>query len=191
MKKIAIKIIALVPSEFQPGYYTLLLEEIGGKRQLPIIIGAFEAQAIAQNVHKDTSKKQFNAFDLFPAFLKEASVNINEFLIADVEEGIFQNYFFGLNANGTDFKLKVRTGEGIAIAIRLNCPIYISAKVMEEVGVLVEESGNVLPLKNRTLEEHTLQELQDLLESLVAKEDYREASRVRDLIQKKKDVKRA
>lgn len=190
MKKIAVKITTLVPSEFQKGHYTLLLKEIDGNRQLPIIINHVDAQVISQTFHAETSDPQ-NIYTPFSTLISELNAHIESVIISEVKDGIFYNYLSGTKADGTDLSVAVRVGTAIALSLQLGCTIHINESVMEEVGVLIKPSGKVIPLKERPLSDYSIEELEDLLEDIIAQEDYKKACDIRDLIEHKKTLKRA
>jgi len=190
MKKIPVQIATLVSSEFQQGHYTLLLKEIDGNRHLPIIINSIDAQVISQNFHADTSNKQ-NIYTPFSTLFFELNAQIDSVVIAKVMDGIFYNYLSGMKADSTSFKVDVRVGTAIALALQLGCILYVNESVMEEVGVIIEPSGKVIALKERVLSDYSITELQGLLEDTIAQEDYLKACDIRDLIEQKKALKRA
>lgn len=190
MKKIAVQIATLVPSEFQQGYYTLLLKEIDGHRQLPIIINSIDAQVISQTFHADTSKQQ-NIYTPFSTLIFELNAQINSVVIAKVSDGIFSNHLSGVKADGTDLTIEIKVGAAIALSLQLGCLIYVNESVMEEVGVIIEPSGKVVALKERALSDYSIPELEGLLEDTIAQEDYKKAANIRDLIEQKKALKRA
>ncbi len=190
MKKITVQIATLVPSEFQQGYYTLLLKEIDGHRQLPIIINSIDAQVISQTFHSDTPNPQ-NIYTPFSTLIFELDAQIEAVTIAKVRDGIFSNYLLGTKADGTNLSIEIRIGSAIALSLLLGCPIHVSESVMEEVGVLIKPSGKVVSLKERVLSDYSIEELENLLEDIIAQEDYKKACAIRDLIEQKKTLKRA
>src|SRR3954471_13690144 len=88
MKKIKLDIVGLSYSQTQSGAYALVLGEVNGRRRLPIIIGGFEAQAIAIEIEKMTPSRPLT-HDLFKAFAENYSVNITEVIIYNLVDGIF------------------------------------------------------------------------------------------------------
>ena len=190
MKKIAMNIVALVHSELQKGFYTLLMEEIDGRRQLPVILSPSEAQAISA-ILQQKSTQPIPAYDLINTIIQEFHGEVSEMLIEKVEEGVFQSYLLGYKPDGQSFKIQTRSADAIAVALKRGASIYINEKVLSEVGVFIEETGEVIALKDRSLKDHTITELEMILDDLVAEEKYKKACKIRDIIHEKKKLKRA
>ncbi|MEM1119458.1 MAG: bifunctional nuclease domain-containing protein [Bacteroidota bacterium] len=190
MKKIAVQISTLVPSEFQTGYYTLLLKEIDGRRQLPIIINSVDAQAISQTFHA-TAANYHNVYSPFINLLLELNGQIDSVVIENVTDGIFSNFLSGKKADSTALKVDVKVGAALALSLQLGCMIFVNKKVMDEVGVIIEPSGKVVALRERSIADYSISELEHSLADALAKEDYKKACDLRDLIEEKKALKRA
>ncbi|MEL6945252.1 MAG: bifunctional nuclease family protein, partial [Bacteroidota bacterium] len=123
MKEIELNIIALANAESSPGNYALILEEHKGFRRLPIIIGAFEAQAIAVSLERMQPNRPLT-HDLFKNTLDEAGISIHKVLISALKEGVFHALIIGVKANGTLLEVDARTSDAIALAVRYGCPIF-------------------------------------------------------------------
>ena len=185
MKKVELNIIALSNSESSKGNYALILEEIQGHRRLPIIIGAFEAQAIAMYLEKMQPKRPLT-HDLFKNTLDLSGVSISEIFISELIEGVFYAQLIGKKADGSDLNIDARTSDAIALAVRYDCPIYTTEQIMGSEGITVESTSSSVSKKRGNLSDYTLSELEEMLTNVLAKEDYESASRIRDAIEKKK-----
>lgn len=181
-------------SQSQSGAYALILGEVGGKRRLPIIIGGFEAQAIAIELEKMKPSRPLT-HDLFKSFAENYKINIVEVIIDKFHEGIF---FAKLVCEQDQKKIEIdaRTSDAVALAIRFHCPIFTDEKIMTEAGILMDESipsfstePKDVPKevkKEENLGNFTLNELHLMLQKAVESENYERASILRDEIQKRK-----
>ena len=184
MKKIELNIIALANSESSEGNFALILEEQKGFRRLPIIIGAFEAQAIAVTLERMKPNRPLT-HDLFKNTLDEAGVKINEIIISKLVGGIFYANLIGEKADGSPLKIDARSSDAIAMAVRYGCPIYTTEGVMKKAGIVLDSPSKAFTNKRGSLVDYTMEELEQLLEQVLAKEDYESASRIRDAIERK------
>lgn len=198
MEKIKLEIVGLSYSQTQSGAYALVLGESGGKRRLPIIIGGFEAQAIAIELEKMTPSRPLT-HDLFKSFCQRFNVEIKEVLIYNLVEGIF---YAKIICAGDDKSAEIdaRTSDAIALAVRFNCPIYSYEFIMSSAGIILddeneksspaEESGEEVSIDDLTAPvdyaKYSIGELEKQLNEALAKEDYELASRLRDELQQRK-----
>ena len=185
MKKIELNIIALASSESKPGNFALILEEKNGFRRLPIIVGPFEAQAIAISLERMQPNRPMT-HDLFKNTLDEVGVLIKEVIISDLISETFHATIIGEKADKSPLQIDARTSDAIAMAVRYGCPIYTYEKIMSEAGIILDSPSKAFTNKRGSLSEYTLEELERLLEQVLAKEDYESASKIRDAIDKKK-----
>ncbi|MEM8525472.1 MAG: bifunctional nuclease family protein [Bacteroidota bacterium] len=185
MKKIELNIIALANAESSPGNYALILEEQKGFRRLPIIIGAFEAQAIAVSLERMQPNRPLT-HDLFKKTLDQSGVQINSVLISALTEGTFYALLIGQKADGTSLEVDARTSDAIALAVRYGCPIFTTEEILQEAGTVLDSPSKAFTNKRGSLSEYSLEELEQLLVQVLAKEDYESASRIRDAIDQKK-----
>lgn len=197
MEKIRLEIIGMSYSQSQSGAYALILGERDGKRKLPIIIGGFEAQAIAIELEKIKTPRPLT-HDLFKSFSEAFNIRISEIIINKFHEGVF--YAILICTDGeTEIEIDSRTSDAIALALRFNCPIYTYESIMVAAGIIMEEGeankpyeeGDQPPRKEVT--EYTgssLAELQEMLHNAVENEDYEKASRIRDEIKKRSKGKK-
>ncbi|MEM1318891.1 MAG: bifunctional nuclease family protein [Bacteroidota bacterium] len=185
MKKVELNIIALANSESSKGNYALILEERQGFRRLPIVIGPFEAQAIAISLEKMQPNRPLT-HDLFKNTLNEAGVTIDEVLISELVDGVFYALLFGTKADGSSIKVDARSSDAIAMAIRFNCPIFTTEAIMQKAGIVLESPSKAFTNKRGSLSDYSLEELEQLLAQVLAKEDYESASKIRDAIERKR-----
>jgi len=199
MKKIGLDIIGLSYSQTQNGAYALVLGEKNGKRRLPIIIGGFEAQAIAIELEKMTPSRPLT-HDLFKSFAETFEINIKEVIIYNLVEGIFFAKLI-CDTKNKEIEIDARTSDAIAIAVRFNCPIFTYEFILSTSGILLEEEQEALIEKDYETEEiegtagepkeGNLSELSDkdlqlLLDKAITDEAYERASQIRDEINKRK-----
>src|SRR6187402_3025951 len=141
MKKVRLEIVGLSYSQTQSGAYALVLGETTGSRRLPIIIGGFEAQAIAIELEKMTPTRPLT-HDLFKAFSETFSIEVTEILIYNLVEGIF--YAKLVCTDGTrEVEIDARTSDAIALAVRFNCPIFTYEFILKSAGIVLDDE--VLP----------------------------------------------
>lgn len=137
MKKIKLDIVGLSYSQTQSGAYALVLGETKGQRRLPIIIGGFEAQAIAIRIKMTSSRPLTH--DLFKSFADNFKITIKEVLIYNLVEGIF--FAKLLCSNGEeDLEIDARTSDAIALAVRFQCPIFTYEFILSSAGITLEDA---------------------------------------------------
>jgi uncharacterized protein len=178
-------------SQSSSGAYALILGVQGENLRLPIIIGGFEAQAIAIELEKMKPSRPLT-HDLFKNFALTYNINILEVIINKFEEGIF---FAKLvcEQNGVITEIDSRTSDAIALALRFNCPIYTLQSILDDAAIGADEELEEEPSKDseesrekHNFEEFLLEELEEMLKKAVTAENYEEASRLRDEIKKRK-----
>ncbi len=184
MNKIELNIIALADSQSSSGNFVIILEELLGFRRLPIIIGAFEAQAIAVSLEQMKPNRPLT-HDLFKHTLDVGKMSLTEVIITELLGGVFHAKLVGLNQDKTRWEVDSRSSDAIAMAVRYGCPIYTFESVMKEAGVVLDSPSQAFTNKRGSLHDYSLEELQQLLHQVLAKEDYESASRIRDAISKK------
>lgn len=193
MDKIKLDIAGLSYSQTQSGAYALVLAEAGGKRQLPIIIGGFEAQAIAIELEKMTPTRPLT-HDLFKNFAQAFSIVVKEVVIYNLIEGIFYSKLI-CEREGQITEIDARTSDAIAIGVRFNCPIYTFENILSSAGILLDETQvkedefsldeEEVIVPEGTLKELNVDELETQLAEAIENEDYELASRIRDEINKR------
>jgi uncharacterized protein len=191
VQKIELTILGLSYSQTQTNSYALILGEMNGKRRLPIVIGHFEAQAIALELEKMKPSRPLT-HDLFKNFADSFGITIDEVIINKFQEGIF--YALLVCNDGIKIhQIDSRTSDAIALAIRFGCPIYTYENIMAHAGITYEEEDSeISPLpttQEETENEFTAlssEELQEELQKAVDHEDYERASLIRDEIKRRK-----
>ncbi len=193
MKKVKLEISGITYSQTQSGSYVLTLAEVAGKRKLPIVIGGFEAQAIAVELEKMIPNRPLT-HDLFKSFCEAYAVHVEEVIIYKFEEGVF---YAKIICRNEDFVTEIdsRTSDAIAIGVRFSCPIYSVDKVLDEVGStkdledLEEDFDLDTELDDIEMDEdenefssQSLDELQTQLNDALSNELYELASKIRDEI---------
>ncbi|MBC7886097.1 MAG: bifunctional nuclease family protein [Saprospiraceae bacterium] len=190
MKKVRLNIMALSHSVTQSHNYAVVLGEEDGKRRLPIVIGGFEAQAIAVALENMTPNRPLT-HDLFKNTLDAYEIEIKEVVINNLLDGIFYAQLI-CEQNGNVIQIDARTSDAISMAVRYGCPIYTFEFIMENAGVILdEEEEEKKPTigsksKRSAIENMSLSGLEKLLEESLEKEDYERAAQLRDLINSKK-----
>ena len=195
MKKIKLEIVGMSYSQSQSGAYALILGVAGEKKRLPIIIGGFEAQAIAIELEKMKPTRPLT-HDLFKNFATHFNVTIKEVIINKFEEGIFYAKLL-CEHEGIITEIDSRTSDAVALAIRFNCPIYALEDIINEAGIVmddepkegdevVEKPGTENEVVEAHYEDYLKDELEEMLKKAVHEEDYEEASKLRDEINQRK-----
>lgn len=200
MKKIKLEILGLSSSQSQTGSFALVLGEVSGNRRLPIIIGMFEAQAIAIEIEKIIPNRPMT-HDLFKSFANSFHFHVEEIIISDLKEGVFFAKVVcsdGLKKTEID----ARPSDAIAIGLRFDAIIYTYETILAEAGIVLtdqeEEEAEVKPeakakvkkeLPKKTLSEdyknYNIDKLKDLLKDALGKEDYEKAAKIRDELGKR------
>ncbi|WP_353183793.1 bifunctional nuclease domain-containing protein [Parapedobacter lycopersici] len=199
MKKIKLDIVGLSYSQTQSGAYALVLGEISGRRRLPIIIGGFEAQAIAIEIEKMTPSRPLT-HDLFKTFAETFHIKIEEVIIYNLVDGIFYAKII-FNDGRKQTEIDARTSDAIALAVRFKAPVYTYEFILASAGIVIEGNDFVF-LENiesaggdpetRTAPDTasyssmTEEQLQETLAKALADEMYEKAARIRDEITRRK-----
>lgn len=188
MDVIQVDIIGLSTSPSSGGAYALVLGEVGGNRRLPIIIGAFEAQAIALELEKIQPPRPMT-HDLLRDLFEAVDADVTDILIDDLREGTF---FAKVRyvVNGKEHQLDARPSDAVALAVRTEAPIYVMANVLDEAGIPAEEE--TLPTMAEAAPDpeerprSRLDRMEDQLRRAIQEEDYERAAQLRDEIQRLK-----
>jgi bifunctional DNase/RNase len=198
MKKIELRIVALSHSVSQSNNYAVVLGEMVGLRRIPIVIGSFEAQAIAVAMEKMTPNRPLT-HDLFKQTLEAFKVEIKEIIINNLLDGIFYARLI-CEREGENIELDSRTSDAIALAVRFQCPIFTYEFILDTAGVELDESTQTdieeesddemeeKPGKNKqsSLSTYSLESLQNMLLQVLEEENYEKAATIRDEIDKRK-----
>ncbi len=195
MRKIELKIVALTQSVTQSQNYAVVLQEVDGIRRLPIVIGGFEAQAVAVAMENMAPTRPLT-HDLFRNTLDTFNVKLEEVVINNLLDGIFYAQLICKKGNNT-IEIDSRTSDAIALAVRFQCSIYTYEFIMDAAGVEFEEesyadspqgqSGDApAQVSNQSLSSLPTDELNRMLEEVLHEEDYERAAEIRDEINKRK-----
>jgi uncharacterized protein len=190
MKKIELEIVALSHSITQTHSYAVVLGEVNGLRRIPIVIGGFEAQAIAVALERMNPSRPLT-HDLMKNFMLAFNVDLHEVVINDLQEGIFYSQLVCSSANDT-VEIDSRTSDALALAVRFGCPIYTYDNILDQAGVMMEDDGKKKKETNTPitseqggsddLKSMNLDELNTLLNEVLEQEDYIKAIAIRDEI---------
>lgn len=196
MKKIELEIVALSHSITQTHSYAVVLGETNGLRRLPIVIGGFEAQAIAVALERMSPSRPLT-HDLMKNFMTAFNVDMQEIIINDLQEGIFYSKLICFSETDT-VEIDSRTSDALALAVRFGCPIYTYEHILENAGILIDEQNNEKKQKieavgvqdnNETKTENlgslNVEQLNKLLEDVLENEDYIKAIAIRDELKKR------
>ena len=194
MKKIELEIVALSHSITQTHSYAVVLGEVNGLRRLPIVIGGFEAQAIAVALERMQPSRPLT-HDLMKNFMNAFNVELMEIIINDLQEGIFYSKLICINEHDT-VEIDSRTSDALALAVRFGCPIYTYDHILESAGILMEDTSKgkkseigvdePSSVSREELTKMSLDELQTLLNEVLEQEDYIRAIAIRDEMNKRK-----
>lgn len=205
MDKIKLEILGLSSSQSQSGSFALVLGETPGSRRLPIIIGMFEAQAIAIEIEKIVPNRPMT-HDLFKSFAHSFNYEVKEIVISDLKEGVFFAKIVCDNGMET-VEIDSRPSDAIAIGIRFDAPIYTYEKIMSEAGIVLsdeKEDEDISELKRPVeksssprsssptsksdfdkLKNMPMDKLNELLDKMIQSEDYEKAAKIRDEINRR------
>lgn len=197
MKKIKLDIVGLSYSQTQSGAYALVLGEVSGRRRLPIIIGSFEAQAIAIEIEKMTPSRPLT-HDLFKSFAQAYSITIQEIIIYNLVDGIFYAKLICSDGKKT-VEIDARTSDAIAMAVRFDCPIYTYEFILSTAGILIEGNDFVYlenlsePAQDKSASSSaggfstfSEEELKTKLQEALHDEAYEKAAKIRDELNRRK-----
>ena len=194
MDKLKLEILGLSSSQSQSGSFALVLGEATGKRRLPIIIGMFEAQAIAIEIEKIIPNRPMT-HDLFKSFAHTFNFTIEEIIISDLKEGVFFAKIVCSDGQKS-FEIDARPSDAIAIGLRFSAPIFTYETILAEAGIVLtdeadEDTGDLTeeipksetekdPGTKESLEDFTTDKLKTLLDEALKNEDYERAAKIRD-----------
>ena len=192
MEKVRLEIVGLSYSKTQSGAYALVLGEVGGKRSLPIIIGGFEAQAIAIELEKMTPSRPLT-HDLFKSFATSFDIKVKEVVIYNLNEGIFYAKLI-CERDGQVSEIDARTSDAIALGVRFKCPFYTFENILASAGIAMDENDELVAdlqddevptTTENQLDNLSVDELEEELRMAVEHEDYERASYLRDEISRR------
>lgn len=193
MSRVKLKVLGLSYSQTQSGAYALVLAEEAGERRIPIIIGGFEAQAIAIELEALKPPRPLT-HDLFVNFASAFKIDLIEVTIHRLEEGIFYSELLCDNGS-TRIKIDARTSDAVALAIRFESPIYTTTEILDKAGIILPVENKIRTDKSEKptskggqaneYTSYSLEELKEMLEKAIHEENYEEASNIRDEIKRR------
>lgn len=202
MDKIKLNVLGISYSQTQSGAYALVLTEENGDRRIPIIIGGFEAQAIAIQLEGLNPPRPLT-HDLFLSFATAFDISLIEVNIYRLEEGVFYSKLVCVYKD-REVTIDARTSDAIALALRFKCPIYTTEEIMAQSGIVLDiesetdddstdeekfepssPSGET-PGSTMDFKEQSEKELKEMLEEAINKENYEKASMIRDELKRRK-----
>ncbi len=203
MNKVKLNVLGISYSQTQTGAYALVLAEEDGRRRIPIIVGGFEAQAIAIQLEGLKPPRPLT-HDLFLSFARTFNIELLEVTVYKLEEGVFYSKLT-CDDGQRIIEIDARTSDAIALALRFKCPIYTTEDILRKAGIILDfdkesvvSTGNepVQASKNLSvqhssildeLKNSSLLELKEMLEEAIKSEDYEKASLIRDEIKRRKE----
>jgi len=192
MQKKELNIVALSHSVTQSHNYAVVLGEIDGDRRLPIVIGGFEAQAIAVAMEKMEPSRPLT-HDLFKNVLLELNVVLKEVIINNLVDGIFYAQLI-CDRNGETVEIDSRTSDALALAVRFECPVYTYEFILEAAGIVLEGTEDELEDEEEQVidpedpyAQYSTDELQQMIDDVLKEEDYEKAAEIRDEIAKRNE----
>lgn len=197
MEKIELEIVGLSYSQTQSGAYALVLGEREGKRRLPIIIGGFEAQAIAIELEGMTPSRPLT-HDLFKSLTEKFDIHVKEVIVYNLVEGIFFAKVIA-DLNGVEQEIDARTSDAIALAVRYRCPVFTYEFILSSAGIILEDDDENFEEGDEEKAEvqhednpekvglagKSMTDLEQQLQDAIDREDYERASKIRDEINRR------
>jgi uncharacterized protein len=199
--KIKLEILGLSSSQSQSGSFALVLGEVEGNRRLPIIIGMFEAQAIAIEIEKIIPNRPMT-HDLFKSFATAFDYKVQEVVISDLKEGVFFAKIICSNGD-KQVEIDARPSDAIAIGLRFSVPFFTNESILSEAGIVLSEESEEesiepaeapkksaetkkqpKPLSDQ-LKDYSIDNLQKMLDEALNNEDYEKAAKIRDEINRR------
>ena len=206
MSLVRLNIKGISYSQTQSGAYALILSEENGKRKLPIVIGAFEAQSIAIALEKDIRPPRPLTHDLFKNFSDRYDITVKQVIIHKLVDGVFYASLI-CERDTIEEIIDARTSDAIALALRFSAPIFTYKNILEKAGIIlkinpekdgekteesfvfdnevVEKQNEIESASDETFKNLSLSDLKDLLKKAVKDEDYEVAAKIRDEISKR------
>ena len=194
MNKVPLNVLGISYSQTQTGAYALVLGEENGNRRIPIIIGGFEAQAIAIQLEGLKPPRPLT-HDLFYNFAVQYGIVVETVNIFRLEEGVFYSKLVCTNG-GKRVELDARTSDAIALALKFGCPIYTTSEILERAGIVFTNepqpaAGQPSPVresakKKSDLQHMNISDLENQLNEAIVNENYEHASKIRDEIKRRK-----
>lgn len=191
-EKIELDIVALSHSNTQMNNYAVVLGEADGVRRLPVVIGSAEAQSIAVAMERMKPTRPLT-HDLFKNSMEKFGIDLQEVIISNLIDGVFYARLVCLK-DGDTVEIDSRTSDALALAVRFNCPIYTYQFILEAAGIVLDpaateeggkRSGTTKRKKKEKLEDKSVEELNKMLDEVLANEQYESAAKIRDEINRR------
>ncbi len=184
--KIQLEVVGLSHNSNMGNTFGLVLQELNGKKRIPIIIGEPEAQSIVIVLEKIILQRPM-IHDLFVKLCVDYNLELSEILIYKLDEGVFYSKLILEDYKGDIKEIDSRTSDAISLALRFECPIYIYEPIMEKASIeITEDENNIIPVDKNNIV-NNIKELKKNLEDAVKTENYEKAAEIRDLIEKRKN----
>ena len=205
MELVELKIQGISYSDKTSGAFALILQETNGSRKLPIVIGGFEAQAIAIGLEKKIKTSRPLTHELFKSFAEKFGIKFNHVIISKLKDGVFFSNIVCEN-NDDVIKIDSRTSDAIALSIRFNAPIFVKKDILDEAGFdddkkyseeinftdnnfFKDENSNKSYIKSKDIKKISTNNIKKMLENSLQNEDYEMAARLRDELNSRKSIK--
>lgn len=196
--RIQLRVMGISYSQTQSGAYALILAQAGGQVRIPVVIGASEAQSIAMRMEGITPPRPLT-HDLMANMTRAFGIALKEVFIYKFEDGVFSSEMKFIDMD-REVTLDSRTSDAIALAMRVGAPIFTTREIMEETGFVLEETSEGVigsSDKNETAgvsqsprmpdaEEFSIEQLEATLSQLIEREEYEEASRISEILKRKR-----
>ncbi len=205
MELVELKIQGISYSDNTSGAFALILQETNGSRKLPIVIGGFEAQAIAIGLEKKIKTSRPLTHELFKSFADKFGIKFNHIIISKLKDGVFFSNIVCEN-NDDVIKIDSRTSDAIALSIRFNAPIFVKKDILDEAGFDDDEryseeinftdnnffkdgNSNKSYMKSKDIKKISTNNIKKMLENSLQNEDYEMAAKLRDELNSRKSIK--
>ena len=205
MELVELKIQGISYSDNTSGAFALILQETNGSRKLPIVIGGFEAQAIAIGLEKKIKTSSPLTHELFKSFADKFGIKLNHIIISKLKDGVFFSNIVCEN-NDDIIKIDSRTSDAIALSIRFNIPIFVKKDILDEAGFdddekyseeinfadnnfFKDENSDKSYKKSKDIKKISTNNIKKMLENSLQNEDYEMAAKLRDELNSRKSIK--
>ena len=205
MELVELKIQGISYSDNTSGAFALILQETNGSRKLPIVIGGFEAQAIAIGLEKKIKTSRPLTHELFKSFADKFGIKLNHIIISKLKDGVFFSNIVCEN-NDDIIKIDSRTSDAIALSIRFNIPIFVKKDILDEAGFdddekyseeinftdnnfFKDENSDKSYKKSKDIKKISTNNIKKMLENSIQNEDYEMAAKLRDELNSRKSIK--
>ena len=205
MEIVELKIQGISYSDNTSGAFALILQETNGSRKLPIVIGGFEAQAIAIGLEKKIKTSRPLTHELFKSFAEKFGIKFNHVIISKLKDGVFFSNIVCEN-NDDIIKIDSRTSDAIALSIRFNIPIFVKKDILDEAGFdddekyseeinfadnnfFKDENSDKSYKKPKDIKKISTNNIKKMLENSLQNEDYEMAAKLRDELNSRKSIK--